>query len=53
MAQIHKLSRRDFLKTSGMTFISLALAACAQTRVEVEKPVGNADEALQRLLAGN
>ena len=53
MTQLHKLSRRDFLKTSGMTFISMALAACAPTQVEVEKPVANADEALQILLEGN
>ena len=53
MTQLHKLSRRDFLKTSGMTVISVALAACAPTSVEVENPVANADEALQRLLEGN
>ena len=53
MTQLHKLSRRDFLKASGMTVISMALAACAPAQVEVEKPVTNADEALQRLLEGN
>src|SRR5688500_361051 len=53
MTKLHKLSRRDFLKTSGMTAISMALAACAPAQVEVESPVSNADEALQRLLEGN
>jgi carbonic anhydrase len=53
MAQIHKLSRRDFLKASSLTTISIALAACAPAQVNVEAPVANADEALQRLLEGN
>src|SRR5688572_24403754 len=53
MTQLYKLSRRDFLKTSGMTAISMALAACAPAQVEVESPVSNANEALQRLLEGN
>ena len=53
MTRLHKFSRRDFLKTSGMTVISMALAACAPAQVEVENPVSNADEALQRLLEGN
>ena len=53
MTKLHEFSRRDFLKTSGMTAISMALAACAPAQVEVESPVSNADEALQRLLEGN
>ena len=53
MTQLHKFSRRDFLKTSGMTVIGMALAACAPSQAVVEKPVANADEALQRLLEGN
>jgi len=53
MTQLHKFSRRDFLKTSGMTVIGMALVACAPSQAEVEKPVANADEALQRLLEGN
>ena len=36
-----------------MTVISLALAACVPSQAEVENPVANADEALQRLLEGN
>ena len=53
MTQLHKFSRRDFLKTSGLTVIGIALAACVPTQAKVEKPVANADEALQRLLEGN
>ena len=53
MAQSHKLSRRDFLKASSLTTVSIALAACAPAQVNVEAPVANADEALQRLLEGN
>src|SRR5688500_10220494 len=53
MTKLHKLSRRDFLKTSGLTVMSMALAACAPAQVEVESPVSNANEALQRLLEGN
>jgi len=53
MTQLHKLSRRDFLKASGMTVVGMALAACEPAQAEVEKPVTNADEALQRLLEGN
>ena len=53
MTRLHKFSRRDFLKTSGLTVISMALAACAPAQIEVENPVSNADEALQRLLEGN
>lgn len=53
MTQLHKFSRRDFLKTSGMTVIGMALAACVPAQVDVENPVANADEALQRLLEGN
>ena len=53
MAQLHKLSRRDFLKTSGLTVIGMALAACAPSQAKFENPVANADEALQRLLEGN
>ena len=53
MAQLHTLSRRDFLKASSLTAVSMALAACAPAPVNVESPVVNADEALQRLLEGN
>ena len=53
MTRLHKFSRRDFLKTSGLTVIGMALAACTPAQVEVENPVSNADEALQRLLEGN
>lgn len=53
MAQLHKLSRRDFLKASSLTAVSMALAACVPTQVSIEAPVTNADEALQRLLEGN
>ena len=53
MSQLHKLSRRDFLKTSSLTAVSIALAACAPAQVNVESPVANSDEALQRLLEGN
>ena len=53
MADPYKLSRRDFLRASGMTAISMAFAACAPAQVNTEAPVANADEALQRLLEGN
>ena len=53
MAQLHKLSRRDFLKVSGLTTAGMALAACAPAQVNVESTVANSDEALQRLLEGN
>ena len=53
MAPLYKLSRRDFLKASGLTAMSMAVAACAPTQVSTEAPVANADEALQRLLEGN
>jgi carbonic anhydrase len=53
MAQLYTLSRRDFLKASSLTAISMAMAACAPAQVNVESPVANADEALQRLLEGN
>src|SRR5687768_517168 len=53
MAQLHKLSRRDFLRASSLTAVSMALAACVPTKVSIEAPVTNADEALQRLLEGN
>ena len=45
MAQLHKLSRRDFLKVSGLTTAGMALAACAPAQVNVESPVANSDEA--------
>jgi carbonic anhydrase len=53
MAQLYRLSRRDFLRASGLTAASMALAACAPAQVNVEAPVANADEALQRLREGN
>jgi len=53
MAQLHTLSRRDFLKASSMTAVSMTLAACAPAQVNVESSVANVDEALQRLLEGN
>ena len=53
MADPYKLSRRDFLKASGMTAIGMALAACTPAQANTEAPVANADEALQRLLEGN
>jgi carbonic anhydrase len=53
MAQFYRLSRRDFLRASGLTAASMALAACAPARVNVEAPVANADEALKRLREGN
>lgn len=53
MTKLHEFSRRDFLKTSGLTAISIVLAACAPTQAKIENPVANADEALQRLLEGN
>jgi carbonic anhydrase len=53
MAQLHTLSRRDFLKASSLTAVSMALAACAPAQVNVESTVANSDEALQRLLEGN
>jgi carbonic anhydrase len=53
MTSPYKLSRRDFLKASGLTAISVTLAACAPAQVSTEALVTNADEALQRLLEGN
>ena len=53
MAQLYRLSRRDFLRASGLTAASMALAACAPVQLNVEAPVANADEALQRLKEGN
>jgi carbonic anhydrase len=53
MASPYRFSRRDFLKASGITTVSLALAACAPAQVRTEGPVTNADEALQRLMDGN
>jgi carbonic anhydrase len=53
MASLYRLSRREFLKASGLTAVSLTLAACAPTPVSTEESVTNADEALQRLLEGN
>jgi carbonic anhydrase len=46
-------SRRDFLKVSGLAAAGLALASCAPALPADEGPVSNADEALQRLMAGN
>ena len=53
MASLYRFSRRDFLKASGLTAVSLALAACAPAQVPTEGPVTTADEALQRLMEGN
>jgi carbonic anhydrase len=53
MAQLYRLSRRDFLRASGLTAASVTLAACAPAQLNVEAPVANADEALQRLKEGN
>src|SRR5919106_5882022 len=53
MTSVYRLSRRDFLKASGLTAISVTLAACAPTQVSMEAPVTNADEALQKLLEAN
>src|SRR5688572_11528617 len=53
MTALYRLSRREFLKASGLTAVSVTLAACASTQVSTEAPVTNADEALQRLLEGN
>ena len=53
MTSLYRLSRREFLRASGLTAVSMALAACAPTQVSTEAPVTNADEALQRLLEGN
>jgi carbonic anhydrase len=53
MASLYRFSRRDFLKASGLTAVSLALASCAPAQVPTEGPVTNADEALQRLMDGN
>lgn len=53
IASHYRLSRRDFLKASGLTAVSLALAACAPAQAPTEGPVTNADEALQRLMEGN
>ena len=53
MASRYRFSRRDFLKASGLTAVSLAVAACAPAQVPTEGPVTNADEALQRHIEGN
>jgi|SRR5687768_9900717 len=53
MTSHYRFSRRDFLKASGLTAVSLALASCAPAQVSTEGPVANADEALQRLMEGN
>ena len=53
IASLYRFSRRDFLKASGLTAVSLALAACAPAQAPTEGPVTNADEALQRLREGN
>lgn len=53
MAQLHTVSRRDFLKASSLAAVSMVLAACTPAQINVEAPVTNADEALQRLLEGN
>jgi len=53
MASLYRFSRRDFLKASGLSAVSLALAACSPAQVPTEGPVSNADEALQRLREGN
>jgi carbonic anhydrase len=53
MASLYRYSRRDFLKASGLTAVSLALAACTPAQVPTEGPVTRADEALQRLMDGN
>ena len=53
MASLYRFSRRDFLKATGLTAVSLALAACAPAQAPTEGPVTNADEALQRLMEGN
>ena len=53
IASLYRFSRRDFLKASGLTAVSLALAACAPALAPTEGSVTNADEALQRLMEGN
>lgn len=53
IASHYRFSRRDFLKASGLTAVSLALATCAPAQAPTEGPVTNADEALQRLMEGN
>ena len=53
MASLYRFSRRDFLKATGLTAVSLALAACAPAQAPTEGPVTNADEALRRLMEGN
>ena len=53
MASLYRFSRRDFLKASGLSAVSLALAACSPAQVPTEGAVSNADEALQRLREGN
>ena len=53
IASVYRFSRRDFLKASGLTAVSLALAACAPALAPTEGSVTNADEALQRLMEGN
>ena len=53
MQTSYTISRRDFLRASGLTVAGLALSACAPARAQAEAPVANADEALTRLLEGN
>ena len=53
MAQLYRLSRRDFLRASGLTAASMAFTACAPAQAKVEVPVADANEALQRLREGN
>ena len=53
MTSYYRFSRRDFLKASGLTAVSLAMASCAPAETPTEGPVTNAEEALQRLIEGN
>src|SRR5690348_16395519 len=53
MPRIRTFSRRDFLKVSGLAAAGLAIASCAPALPPDEGPVTSADEALQRLMAGN
>jgi len=53
MAGIHTLTRREFLKASGLMLAGTALAACAPAQASDEMPVTGADQALERLLEGN
>lgn len=54
----HNLTRRNFLQLAGITAVGTTLGACSGVAASgpspaAEAPVTNADEALQRLLAGN